>query len=584
MRITITFLLAFLATGYVLSGCAGSKGTSATTDFGRRIEKVELDEKERIKVETLFVDAAKAKILEEYEKAISLYQQVLRIDPTNDAARYELAGIYFQSNLIELAIENAREAVRLNPDNKWYKMLLAEVLSYDNQNKEAAEIYGQIVEANPDDIDTYFDYAFMLIKAEELEKALEVYNKLENMVGIDESITLQKQRIYIRMGNINAAAEEIEKLIATDPKEPRYYNMLADLYEANAMKDKAVKTYERLLKIDPNNPYALLALADLSRGKGNRQEYLNNLKKAFQNTELNIDAKISILFPYLELMHQDTSRKEEAFMLAEVLVESHPDEAKAHAMYGDLLYQDGQSQAALEQYEEAIKLDESVFTVWQQLFFIKSELQDYEGLRNTTEKAMELFPNQPLVYFFNGVANNQLENYDRAVTVLNQGVMMTGDNKALKAQFYANLGDAYHNLEKHEQSDSAYAQSLKYDPENAYVLNNYSYYLSLRNGNLEEAEKMAIKANELVPDNSAFQDTYGWILYKAGKYGKAKEWIEKSMNNGGSERPVIVEHYGDVLYKLGREDEAVEQWKKARELGSDSEVLNKKISDGKLYE
>ena len=75
---------------------------------------------------------------------------------------------------------------------------------------------------------------------------------------------------------------------------------------------------------------------------------------------------------------------------------------------------------------------------------------------------------------------------------------------------------------------------------------------------------------------------HGFFINK--KYQKALEWLEKSLDNGGASSATIVEHYGDVLYQLGREEEALKEWNIAKELGSDSEWLDKKIRDKKLYE
>ena len=77
---------------------------------------------------------------------------------------------------------------------------------------------------------------------------------------------------------------------------------------------------------------------------------------------------------------------------------------------------------------------------------------------------------------------------------------------------------------------------------------------------------------------------YAWVFYQKKDYKNALIWLEKSIKNGGSSSATIVEHYGDVLYQLGRNDEALEQWIKAKELGSDSEWIEKKIADKTLYE
>ena len=68
------------------------------------------------------------------------------------------------------------------------------------------------------------------------------------------------------------------------------------------------------------------------------------------------------------------------------------------------------------------------------------------------------------------------------------------------------------------------------------------------------------------------------------KYQKPFEWLEKSLDIGGASSATIVEHYGDVLFQLGREEEALKEWNAAKDLGSDSEWIDKKIRDKTLYE
>ena len=120
-------------------------------------------------------------------------------------------------------------------------------------------------------------------------------------------------------------------------------------------------------------------------------------------------------------------------------------------------------------------------------------------------------------------------------------------------------------------------------PDNVVVLNNYSYYLSLREKDLEKAERMSKKCIELSPNQSTYQDTYGWVLYKLKRFNEAREWLKKAAE-GDDKSPVITEHYGDVLYQLNLKKEALEYWKKAKNSGGDSELLNKKVREGVLYE
>ena len=73
------------------------------------------------------------------------------------------------------------------------------------------------------------------------------------------------------------------------------------------------------------------------------------------------------------------------------------------------------------------------------------------------------------------------------------------------------------------------------------------------------------------------------VLYKLKRFNEAKEWLQKAVEGGGKS-PVVIEHYGDVLYQLNQKKKALEYWKKAKNTGGDSELLNKKVSEGVLYE
>ena len=146
--------------------------------------------------------------------------------------------------------------------------------------------------------------------------------------------------------------------------------------------------------------------------------------------------------------------------------------------------------------------------------------------------------------------------------------------------FYSALGDAYNYGKEFEKSDKAYEDALKIDSDNTFVLNQYSYFLSLRKENLDKAEKLSKKANELQPGNRKYMDTYGWILFQEKKYTEAAEWLGNAAKMGND--PNILEHYGDVLYRLGKTNEALKQWENAQAAGGRSEALLKKLKEKKL--
>ncbi len=576
----IYFLLAFTFSLVLGTGCKSTDKSAAI----KRNESSKLSDKNTVDFQNLFYNGSKEKILGNYEMAINLYLEALKIDNSCDACYYELARILEKVSKNKESLIYAKRAVTAKPDNQWYLVFLAASLQKNNMKDEAVAIYEQLTKKYPDEINYYFDLGNAQISAGKLSDAIKTYDKLEEKIGVKPDLSLQKERIYLKLNKVDKAISEIQKLIGEYPKDTQYYSVLAELYQANNLPEKAFEIYKKIQEMEPDNASVHLSLANYYRAAGNKEKTFEELKIAFSNRNLDIETAINILSSYFVLIDKYPEFKEQALTLNKLFVTTNPNEAKAHAIYGDFLYHTKQLDSARQQYRETIRLDKEKFIVWQQLLLIESELGDFKSMLSETEEAMTLFPNQPLVYLFNGIAKIQLKKYPEAVEVLKSGIKQVLENKAMLSQFYAQLGDAYYKLNNHKESDAAFDNALVQDPKNSYVLNNFSYYLSLRGDSLGKAERMSLMSNTLDPGNASFQDTYGWILYKLNKLQDAKLWLEKAMQSGGEKSAVILEHYGDVLFKLADLNKAVDYWKKAKASGEGSEFLDKKIREQKLYE
>ena len=575
-----------LISSVIISSCSSPK---VAVQKNHRASSDIISEDTRMKLDRLFIEANKAKLLEEYQKASSLFSECIKIDPNMHASMYELAKIYMQTGQVQPGLLFAKQAAELDPGNKWYQILYAESLAINGDYKEAGKTYEKLVQTHPNEYEFYIDWAYMLIKTNNYNEALKVYDQLENLMGLNERIVMQKQLIYLKENKIQKAAAELQRLIELNPGKIRYLQMLGQLYQANGLKNEAEQTYMRMLEVDPEHPRTYLAVAEYYELEGDHKKYYKYLKKAFENPKVNIDHKIrehAKYFKYFQDLQEDPVKQKEAFELADILIELHLDESKAFAIYGDLLDQLDSSELARAMYLKALVLDNSIYNIWHNLVRIEYSKQDFESMLKHANEMKELFPNQIYTYLYHGIANARLEKYQKAIESFEKALIIDSDNNKLIADIYANLGDSYHGLNDHPKSDSCYNESLKLEPNNSNVLNNYSYYLSLREESLMKAKKMAKKANELKPGNSAFEDTYGWVLYKLEDYKGARILMEKSLANGGSERAVILEHYGDVLYMLGEHDKAVEYWQKARDKDSESELhhIDIKIREKRLYE
>ncbi len=532
----------------------------------------------------MLIEAKKESLIGNTDGAITMFRHYVDRYPLDPAGSFELARLEADRKNFSDALKLILNATKLDPENIWYQLFLAEIYQQTGKYKDAISIFESVVRKDPENLDYYYQLASLYLILGEYKSAVSIYDKVEEKAGISEEISLQKNKIYLHLNDLNDAEAELQKLIRAFPGESHYYSILAEFYMANGKQAEAIEIYKKIAQIDPDNAYIHMSMADYYRKAGDRGKAYEELKLGFANPNLDVDTKVNILLSFYTINQIYSELKDEAFSLSKILMETHPNDPKSHSIYGDLLLQDKKYEEARVSFLKVLTLDSSKYAVWEELLRLDLQLTEYQHLCEYSQRAMELFPEQPLPYLFSGLGNYQLKKYGEGIISLNSGLKLVVNNNEMLAQFYMYLGDTYHALKQDEKAYKSYEQSLKIKDGNAYVLNNYAYYLSLCGKDLEKAEQMAKKAVELEPGNSSFQDTYGWVLYKQKKFHEALEWIEKALEDKDGPSGEVLEHYGDVLFILGDTSKASEYWLKAKMKGGGSSFLERKIAEKKMYE
>jgi len=547
-------------------------------------KEVKLTEAQKLEFDFAFAEATKAVLLQELDKGVSLYGACLKIDPTSAVVHYELANIYMGQENYSTALELSRGAVALQPLNLWYQIQLANIYQKKGMIDQACAVYDDLLKMHPERNDFYYLQAAIYTSVEKFDEAIDVYNRLEKKEGIHEGISLEKERLYIAAGNRKMAYSEIQKLIKKYPYRAEFYGMLADLYLADKEESKAFEQYEKILKIDPDNGLVHFYLADFYRRKGEVEKSNISLSKAFGNAEIEADQKIQFLISIL--MNGDKEGMSDEYLkgLLDKLIEIHPGQVRVHALYADFLRKRNDNEGARYHLRKVLEEEKNNYVVWEELLLIDNEMLDFESMFTESSEALKYFPGQPLLYIFKGVSAAQKEDYETAIKTLEEGFSYIGENVKLRVQFQTYLGDAYYQMGNAKKAFKSYDDVLLFDPQNVIVLNNYSYYLSVKGEELEKAKKMSSLCVKLEAENSTYLDTYGWVLYRFGEFKEAKNILEKALEFGGGESAVIVEHYGDILFRLGDGVKALDEWKKAIEIGEGSEYLAEKIKTGSIPE
>lgn len=527
---------------------------------------------------TYFSNGLQSKYREDTEGAIRNFEQALRFMPNDDASMFELSEQYYNAGRIEEAFQMIQKAVKVDPENKWYQMRLGLFYRNLDQYDDFIKLYEKLTKQYPEDLDMLSELIEAYLVTENYGKALEKMDLLEQNVGTNEIITEQRLNVYKRQGNNKRVISELEKLIAQNPENVRYYGMLAQVYAEMGKDKEALKLYEKIKEVNPSEPYINISLMEFYEKSGDQEKAFQELLGAIRNKNLDLATKANIWEYWMGKNEKSNQIDEQARQCGEAFMETHPDNKLGYLILGSYYMTKQNSVKSKELSLKTLALDSTDFYSWQNLIVSESRLEDNEAVRDHAISALKYYPMQPVFYWYAGVANAVLDNNEDAVIYLEKGRRYTSD-KMQMSEFDAFLGDIYHQQGEDTKAFDAYDRTLRNNPDNALVLNNYAYYLSLRGERLEEALEMAIRANELEPDNVYYTDTYAWVLYKLGRYKEAEKMMKKCLGLEKDPSGANLEHYGDILFKLGKTDEAKTYWNKAKQAGGYSNDLERKLKE-----
>lgn len=536
--------------------------------------------------DSLFYDAMKAKVQNDPKRVQDALLAFTEQRPKNATGWYELSRIYLNDKKIQAAETTIKKAISLDGDNKWYRSQYATVLEYNNEPREAADLLMKMAKAEKFNLEYLYRATALYKRAKRYQDAQEALNMLIEQDGEDEAYLMEKGDIYTIEKDWDNAAKIMERLIEINPMEGRYYVDLANIYELAKDTYKSEEVYRRAQNMLPDDPFLQKALAIKSISNSDSTGFSKNMKKLVLNKSLSVEEQVNMLDNYVNLPYNDANKWAEALEIADELAKQHPDNALVAFVRGRILRYNSQPDKAVAEFKRSLSIDQSSLGVWEELFSSAVEKNQADSLNAYTDRALRIFPNNAIMHYYKGIALMNKDDNAGAIKTFNRAIDMFPDDNTLGlSRVYSILGDIYHNMKEHKLSDENYRKAIKLEPDNPFSLNNFAYYLSERGESLDEAEQMSRRSLERAPNEATFLDTYGWILYKQGKYSKAKEYIQKALISRPDQSDgTVYDHLGDVLYKLNDKEGALQNWQKAKEKGTDNPNLDKKIQEQKLYE
>ncbi len=580
MRNRILTIVCLLACA-LLASCGTSRRGVKVQSAGITLE---LTPEQQRKYDYFFLEAARLKIQKDYAAAFDLLQHCLAINPNASSALYELAQYYIYLKQVPQGQAALEKAVENDPDNYWYSQGLANLYQQQNETEKAKRLLEGMTTRFSGKLDPLYALLEIYNQEEEYDKVIGTLNRLEEKMGKNEQISMEKFRIYLQMKDNKNAFNEIESLVAEYPMDTRYQVVLGDVYLQNGKKEEAYNLYRKVLDAEPDNAMAMYSLASYYDATGQKELYQQQLDTLLLNKKVASDTKLNVMRQFIVQNEQESKDSTLVINLFNRILEQEPDDAQLPMLYAQYLLSKGMNKESLPVLRQVLEIEPTNTAARMMLLGEAIRKEDYADVTSLCESGIEANPDMLEFYFYLAIAYNQAERTDDVITVCQKALTHVTDNskKEVVSDFYSILGDAYHTRNLNKEAYAAYDSALVYNSSNIGALNNYAYYLSVERRDLDKAEEMSYRTVKAEPNNSTYLDTYAWILFEKGNYAEARLYIDDAMKNDGAKSDVIVEHCGDIYYMTGDVDGALKYWKQALEMGSKSKTIRQKIQKKKF--
>ena len=173
------------------------------------------------------------------------------------------------------------------------------------------------------------------------------------------------------------------------------------------------------------------------------------------------------------------------------------------------------------------------------------------------------------IYIAKGELLRGARRYQQAMDIYNTALEIVPGNSDL---LYARALVA-EKLGRIDQLEADIQTILKTEPDNAHALNALGFTLADQTDRYEEAYGYLERAIEIMPDDPAIIDSWGWIHYRLGKYEEAIRLLRKALSR--LDDAEISAHLGEVLWVSGDREEARAVWQRALQKSPDDPMLQK---------
>lgn len=583
MKILLRYVI-MAALAVVLTASCGKTADTTAASATLKVEEPplpQLSHNDSLRFKMYYFEAVNQQSMGNYDAAVDLLNRCLAINP-NAAEAYFMRSSYSAVLKGDTAgFEDVKKAAELSPRNNYYMERLAQVYIKNNEYEEAIEAYKKLTQNSPKRADLLKILCALYSKVKDYDGMIATLNRIEELEGNSEEITLNKMHAYSQQGKKEEEFGELKALADRHPNDLNYKVMIGNWLLQNGKAQEAFDEYQSVLSQEPDNNMAMMSMIDYYNTAGQKEKADSTQEAMLLSQKTPLESKVSIIQQIVAAdMKSGADSAHVLGLFKKILAQPQKTSDMAELYVAYMTFKKMPTDTISAAIETALTDFPDNVSLRMQLINNEWEKGNYARVVELSQQAIDYTPDKFVFYYYLGLAYVQLDEDDLAIDAFKRGVAhVESDTKGeLVSDVYGFIGDLLYQQEKKEEACEAYENSLKWNSDNYEVLNNYAYYLSVDGRQLAKAEQMSYRTVQAKPDDTNCLDTYAWILFKQKKYEEALPFIDMAVKNDTAVSATILEHAGDIHAKNGDIEAAVKYWKQAQERADeDNALLARKI-------
>ena len=404
--------------------------------------------------ENYYYESLKQKGIENYDKAIDALEKCQTIQPKNAIVFYELGKNYLYQKKYKEAYDNFEKATKIDPKNRWFWVGMYDVCYETRDFNQAIIIVQKLVEFK----DEYKeDLTSLYMNTQQYDKALALINELNEKVGNSEKRDNYKMIILQQTQFQGSEKENLISQIKKNPKEESNYINLIYLYSKNNEEQKANEIAKQLEKEIPNSDWAQVSLFKFNLNNNDGEKAAKSMNIVLESDKIDRKIKHRIFNEFLIFTQKNPQFDTE--LEKSIRYFDNDKEVKVASEIGKFYFGKKEFPKAIKYFEIHLNNDPNDMEAILLLLQAYTNEVSFEKLAKVAEEKAELFPTQPELFYYSGLANNQLQKYKKAKDMLETGLDMIVDNVTLEINFNIQLGEAFNGLGDMKKKESYFSKA-----------------------------------------------------------------------------------------------------------------------------